>query len=113
MCAEQILRTCAEREFHVIAYSFMEDHLHVVVAGNSPNSDFRATVKVMRQRPAIAYGEVRGGKLWHDGYFDRVLRRGENIFALIKYVVDNPKKAGLPKERQEYPYVWSDPEVQN
>jgi hypothetical protein len=28
ICTEQILRTCAERSFRVIAYAFMKDHLH-------------------------------------------------------------------------------------
>ena len=111
VCADQILRTCADRRFRVIAYGFMEDHLHLLLEGQSEDSDFKSTMTVVRQRTATAFSRVRGERLWQDGYYDHVLRPRDDVFAIIRYILDNPRAANLPEERARYPYVWSDPHV--
>jgi REP element-mobilizing transposase RayT len=32
--AAQILRTCEERGFRILAYAFMDDHLHLLIEGS-------------------------------------------------------------------------------
>jgi REP element-mobilizing transposase RayT len=89
----------------------MEDHLHLLLEGRTDDSDFKSTMTVLRQRTANAYGRARGERLWQDGYYDRVLRPSDDVFAAIRYILGNPKKAELPEDRRTYPYVWSDPNV--
>jgi putative transposase len=104
--AEQIVRTCAERQFRVLAYVFMEDHLHLLMRGTSENSDFKSTMTLLRQRTAITYRRSRGDQLWQDGYFERVLRHTDDVFEVIRYIRENPANAGLAADRREHPYVW-------
>ena len=106
IATEQILRTCRERQFEVLAYVFMEDHLHLLMRGTSRDSNFKSTMTLLRQRTAVAYRSVRGEQLWQDGYFERVLRQTDDVFGVIRYIRENPANAGLAEERAAYPYVW-------
>jgi hypothetical protein len=45
-------------------------------------------------------------KLWQDGYYERVLRPSDDVFALIQYIRNNPTAAALPPERADFRYVW-------
>jgi putative transposase len=101
-----ILRTCRERQFEEIASVFMPDHLHSLVTGLSVDSAFVPFMSVLRQRTAVEYRRVKGLALWQDGYFDRVLRRDEETHDVLAYMLDNPVRAGLVKNRPDYPYSW-------
>jgi REP element-mobilizing transposase RayT len=44
----------------------------------------------------------RTGRLWQGEYFDRLIRNDKEFDRAVKYVVDNPCKAGL----EEWEWVW-------
>ncbi|VVN18047.1 hypothetical protein PS645_04155 [Pseudomonas fluorescens] len=44
-------------------------------------------------------------RLWQRGYYDRALRRDEDIKDAARYIVMNPLRAGLAKRLGEYP-LW-------
>src|SRR5439155_10760878 len=82
--AGEILRTCDQHAFEVIAYVFMPDHLHMLLNGCSDIADFRAAMTVIRQRSAVAFRRETGQALWQDGYFERVLRREEQTVDVVR-----------------------------
>ncbi len=41
----------------------------------------------------------RTGLLWQEESFDRIIRDEEHLFNLIRYVGNNPRKAGLPEKQ--------------
>jgi len=84
----------------------MEDHLHLLVEGESEDAHFVSMMTLLRQRTTIAYKRMVNGKLWQDGYHERVLRATDDVFQLIQYIRNNPVVAALPAEREVYPYVW-------
>jgi hypothetical protein len=45
--------------------------------------------------------------LWQEGYFDRFLRSDEASLDVVRYLVDNPIKAGLCVDVRTYPYLGS------
>ena len=49
-----------------------------------------------------------GGPLWQDGYYERVLRRDEDIKEVARYIFENPVRAGLVQSPTEYPYLGSE-----
>jgi hypothetical protein len=55
------------------------------------------------------------GRLWQAGYFDRVLREDDSTFAVARYIVQNPVRAGLVRSPVEYPFcgssIWSKEEL--
>jgi REP element-mobilizing transposase RayT len=48
----------------------------------------------------------RTGKVWQAESFDHVLRSSENLDAKIAYLVENPVRAGLVGESNDYPWSW-------
>jgi hypothetical protein len=48
----------------------------------------------------------RTGKVWQAESFDHVLRSSENLDAKIAYLVENPVRAGLVGDSNNYPWSW-------
>lgn len=102
----QIQRTCDDEAFELLAYCFMPDHVHLVVEGKQPTSDFKNLASLMKQRTAYAFRTWRGVPLlWQDSCFERVLRNDEATAVVIRYVYDNPVRAGLVRRYQDYPFL--------
>ncbi len=52
------------------------------------------------------------GKVWQPGFYDRALRRNEDLYSAAHYVLANPVRAGLVEHYSEYPLsysVWEKP----
>jgi putative transposase len=43
--------------------------------------------------------------LWQQGYFERVLRNDEGTLTVIRYVFENPVRAGLVERYEDYPFL--------
>ncbi|MBI2189477.1 MAG: transposase [Acidobacteria bacterium] len=101
----QIRRTADEEQFAVLAYCFMPDHVHLVVGGTHETSDLRRFVKVSKQRVAHALNTARRiSPTWQEGFYERVLRSAEATDVVIRYVLDNPVRAGMVAKAEDYPY---------
>jgi len=46
----------------------------------------------------------RGGQFWMGDYFDRYIRNGEHFAKTVRYIENNPVKAGLCKRPQDWPF---------
>jgi putative transposase len=92
------------RDWTVLAAVLMPDHLHVIA---SPVEDRDAKVgnlaaalkRWMRQ-------ELDASWKWQPGCFDRLLRSGESLHDKWLYVEENPVRAGLVKQWQDWPYRY-------
>ena len=100
-----VQRTARDESFEVLAYCFMPDHLHLLVKGLDKESDLRRFVKMSKQRSGYAYRKRAGGRLWQEGYFDRVLRDEADARAYARYIVTNPVRAGIVANAAEYEFM--------
>ena len=48
----------------------------------------------------------RTGSNWQHEYYDRIVRNATDLERTVRYVLDNPRKAGLG---EEWPWVWPGP----
>ena len=104
-----ILRnTCEMFEFAITAYCFMPDHAHALLTANSERSDLRECVRRFKQVSAFQHKRRLQQRLWQPGYHDRILRDDEGTEAVIRYVMENPIRAGLTQAIGEYPFAGSD-----
>ena len=51
------------------------------------------------------YRGVRGIKVWQDGFRDDVLRNDAAVRNAVRYVVDNPVRAGLVESPEDYEWA--------
>jgi putative transposase len=105
----QIRRAADANDFHLLAYCFMPDHLHLVVEGRSPAADLHRFVKAWKQKTGFDYAKQTGSRLWQVGFFDHVLRSNESTARHVAYILANPVRAGLARTVGEYPYAGCDP----
>lgn len=104
----QLRRACARFEIAILAYCFMPDHLHLLLAAESERADLKACVKWFKQTTGYAYRRHHQEALWQPGYYDRVLRDDEATEAVIRYLLENPLRAGLSDQVGAYPYAGSE-----
>jgi putative transposase len=103
----ELLRTATECTCEILAYCYMPDHVHLLTSGSSERSDALKLAVCFRQRSGYAYRRIGGGRLWQDGFFDRILRDEDGTFAVVSYIVGNPVRAGLCEAPERYPYSGS------
>ena len=83
----------------------MPDHLHLLLEGLVGASDFCRFMKDAKQRTSFHAIRFGGGRLWQDGYHDRIVRQNEDIAAYVDYILQNPVRAGLVERAKDYPYA--------
>ena len=104
---DQFLRTASAYGFEIVAYCFMPDHMHALVAGDRPDSDFKKFVAMYKQRSGFAHRRTTGERLWQANYYEHVLRTEECLSPVVGYVLGNPLRAGLVQKAEDYPFLGS------
>ena len=85
----------------------MPDHIHALLEAQSERSDFQVFVKRFKQTTGFAYRQKTKERLWQAGYHERILRNDEASPAVVRYILENPVRAGLTKAIGEYPFAGS------
>jgi putative transposase len=103
MIAEMV-RIQNEGLWGVYLYCIMLDHIHLVAnAGRLGLSK-----AVMRFKGRVATWWRRNGDgqpLWQSGYFDHRIRHAEGFRDKCSYILQNPVRAGLVVQAEDY--AWS------
>jgi putative transposase len=95
------------RSFEVLAYCVMPDHLHLLLEGTAEGSDLREAVRAWKQRTGYDWKTRTGTQLWQPGFHDRVLREHHDTRSVVRYILQNPVRAGVVKTPREYPWSGS------
>jgi REP element-mobilizing transposase RayT len=84
----------------------MPDHVHLVIEGTCETSDLRRCAKLAKQRTEYAIRTTFGIRgLWQEGYYERILRSEEATTMAVRYVLDNPVRAGFVRRAEDYPFT--------
>ncbi|MHC8369079.1 REP-associated tyrosine transposase [Pseudomonas sp. ZT5P21] len=88
-----------------VAWVVMPDHIHWLV--ELQNGDLPKLMRVTKSRSARLINQARGfsAPVWQKGYFDRALRREDDLKAMARYIIANPMRAGLVNRIGDYP-LW-------
>ena len=81
----------------------MPDHFHAVVEGQARGSRWPRFVRLAKQLSSYAFRVKTGRRLWQNSYFDRTLRADEALADVVRYVINNPVRAGLVDAPAAYP----------
>jgi len=103
--AAQIPPFFEQRGFAVTAYCLMPDHVHLLLEGISDDADLREAFRVWKQLVGYAWKSRRHEPLWQTGYYDHVLRERDDTCAVVRYLLNNPVRAGLVQDAADY--KWS------
>ena len=105
--AAQISPCFALNRFEVVAYCVMPDHAHLLLEGTSADADLLEAVRLWKQRTGYAWRRSTGGRLWQPGFHDRILREEDDTRLVVRYVLQNPVRAGLVTNIRDYAWLGS------
>jgi putative transposase len=109
-----VMETCLRGDghrFELHALVVMPDHGHLAL---TPMWDERGTFsipEIMQEIKSVSAHRINKetghvGRVWQEESFDRALRREDDLDAKIRYIVDNPVRAGLVGNAAEYRWIW-------
>jgi putative transposase len=107
LVVSHFLRAAAVERFAIIVYCMMPDHAHLLVEGSVEHSDLRRFIKLAKQLSGFSYARRTGNRLWQRYSFERVVRDRESTRGIVRYILENPVRAGLVERIDDYAYLGS------
>jgi putative transposase len=89
----------------VMAYCLMTNHVHLLAKPGSEESLFKMMQGVTlcyTQHINRTYG--RTGRLWESRYHSCIVDEERYLWAVARYIEQNPVRAGIVKKAEDYPY---------
>jgi REP element-mobilizing transposase RayT len=92
------------KRYRLVAWCVMPNHVHVVCR-LLPGQELSKVLQGWKSFTARKANEIlgRGGAFWQREYYDRLIRNGDELERAVRYVVNNPERAGL----KGWKWVWS------
>lgn len=97
--------------YDLIAWCIMPNHVHVLIRTKSDLSKIIQSWKSYTGKWALANNkrlnlglDEDARQFWMVEYWDRFIRDGDHFNNAVRYILNNPVKAGLPKESTAYIY---------
>jgi putative transposase len=100
----EFARRAGEFNIAVGRYVIMPNHVHLFVCGHESLDLGRWIAALKRALTQANHWSKDDGRIWQEGFFDHVLRSDESMNAKWEYIVQNPVRAGLVKQEEDWPY---------
>jgi len=101
-----------KKKYHLLCYMVMSNHVHIVIKPliEKKNTPYSLSV-IMKDHKDFTAHEAnkilhRNGQFWLHENYDHYVRNREELNRIIGYILDNPVKAGLVGDYQEWEYSW-------
>jgi len=103
-------------KWRILSAIAMPDHLHILAAPSRREASisdsskwfkrwFNEAHRTSNHRPPVTVGVATDWR-WQEGCFDRLLRCNESLSEKWAYLRQNPVRAGLVKNSQDWPYQF-------
>ena len=98
-----------KKDYKLISYCIMPNHVHMIIYKLQ-----KPLYKIMQVLKGFTAREInkvlnRKGKFWHIESYDNVVRSRNELHNKIEYVLNNPVKAGLVANRDNWQHSYCDP----
>jgi len=99
-----------ELDIRFICWVIMPDHAHWLIELRN----FHTLSNVVNSIKGVSAFKInkslnRNGKFWQPSFYDRALRKEEDLKVVARYIVANPLRAGLVSRIEDYPHwdsIW-------
>ncbi len=94
--------------YELFAFCVMPNHVHVVLKVISDKFPFYKVMQSVKSYSAKRINSILGrtGQVWHREHFDYVVRNGVQLKRIVFYTLENPVKAGLCKNWDDWPFSY-------
>jgi REP element-mobilizing transposase RayT len=102
--ARTIETRCAARGAGLDLYCLMPDHCHLIIQVRSTGLiDIIGDVKSCTTR--AWWNQGNRGRLWQRSFYDHGLRTERDYTETIRYILENPVRAGIVADWGDYPHI--------
>ena len=116
--AQEVLKSCqwleANRDLKLYAICVMGNHVHVLWGSKSgeslPSGPIMKSWKNFTALQCNRMLDRTGQNFWSVGYFDRDVRPNK-FFTVLRYILNNPVKAGLVRRWFDWPHTYLSEEL--
>jgi len=85
----------------------MPDHVHLLIEGLQERSSAVAFIDRGKQASGYWFKRRHAVRLWQKSSWDRVLRKEDDLWTVIRYILSNPVRAGLVDQPLAYLFSGS------
>jgi putative transposase len=109
----QSIRRVEDRLYTLEAYCVMPNHVHVVLTPRfGDDGQYHALAKITQAIKGSSATEAnrllnRSGQFWQHESYDHVVRDGEELDRVVRYVLGNPVKASLVDDWRAWPWGYT------
>ena len=94
-------------------FCIMPNHVHVLLTLKKKDNVSHSLPYIMQNHKRFTARKCnqildRTGQFWHREYFDHYCRSEEEYNSIVWYILNNPVKAKLIENWQEWKYTWID-----
>jgi REP element-mobilizing transposase RayT len=112
------------KRYLLLAYCIMANHVHLLfdtagfsnvsstnIAGAAKKYPLTDTLRLLKGSTARLCNLAleRGGEFWHHESYDHYIRDDEELYRIIEYILNNPVKAGLVENWQQWKFSYLKP----
>jgi REP element-mobilizing transposase RayT len=89
----------------ILRWVIMPNHIHVLIKVCGDIS-LHSLVRFFKGRTGKLANKILGstGRFWFPEFFDRYIRDAEHLSRVIRYIDQNPVRAGLVKAAEDWPF---------
>jgi len=91
--------------YRLFAWVVMPNHVHTLLT-RLKDHKIKTILHSLKSYTAHESNNIleREGQFWLDDYFDRYTRNEKHFYATVRYIENNPVKAGLCSKPSDWPY---------
>ena len=102
--ARSLIKEFHRQDIETLAFVVMPDHFHWLVQLNDKPKELASYVRSIKCAVAKRYSVE-----WQKGFYDRAIRKEDDLAGIARYIILNPVRANLVNTVREYPHwdaVW-------
>jgi REP element-mobilizing transposase RayT len=105
---QQALHFYDGKRYALVCYCLMANHVHLVVSIPEVAPPLSQTLQALKGYTASRCNKLlgRNGQFWQRESYDHVVRSTAELERVVAYVLNNPVKAGLLEDWQQWPYSY-------
>ncbi len=95
------------QRYRMIAWCIMPNHVHVLIESIDAAHLLPSIIHSWKSFTATKVNKLlgRSGSFWMEDYYDRFIRNDAHLQATLDYIRQNPVKAGLVPQAEEWTYA--------
>ncbi|MCX6138914.1 MAG: transposase [Ignavibacteriales bacterium] len=96
-----------DRGYTLWGYCIMPNHVHLIIQPFGTDVPLNKILQLLKKETAIKANQAlgRSGQFWQHESYDHIIRNAVELERVMKYVWNNPVKAGLVSDASDWP--WS------